>query len=162
MELDNSALIREFYDSFSRGDAEGMVNCYGDGIVFSDPAFGVLQGDDARNMWRMLLKNAKGNIKIAYSDVHADDRTGTAKWIAEYIFSKTGNRVVNKISAAFEFENGKIKRHADDFDLWNWSSQALGWKGMMLGWTGFMKKQIQQQARKSLHAFSNKKYHASE
>lgn len=149
----NSELIRTFYNSFSRHDAEGMVQCYADSIIFSDPAFGQLHGDDAKNMWRMLVQNSRGQLKISFSDVEAGEKSGSAKWIAEYTLSKTGRHVVNRISAHFEFADGKITKHNDQFDLWKWSAQALGWKGLLLGWTTFMKQRIQQQARSALRAY---------
>lgn len=155
-QLTNAELITRFYDSFSRGDAESMAGCYAEDIIFADPAFGELKGADAMNMWRMLIQNGKGKIKITCSDVKADSRTGSANWVAEYTFSKSGRHVINKIAARFEFENGKIVRHTDDFDLWKWSRQALGWKGYLLGWTSLMKNKIQFQANESL-----KKYNAS-
>lgn len=133
-----------------------MVNCYADDVVFTDPAFGELHGNDAKNMWRMLIASSKGKIKITFSDVKAEGQTGSANWVAEYIFSKSGRPVINRISAEFEFENGKIKRHKDHFDLWKWSRQALGWKGYLLGWSSFMKNKLQQQTRGLLNAYGKK------
>jgi len=77
--MNNSDLIKKFYDSFANGDAEGMVNCYDDNIVFSDPAFGELKGNDAKNMWRMLLSRSN-DIKITFENVKADDKSGSANW----------------------------------------------------------------------------------
>jgi hypothetical protein len=153
----NASLIEAFYQSFAKGDAEGMVSCYDDAIIFSDPAFGELKGDNAKNMWRMLIANSKGNTKISFDHVQADDKTGSANWVAEYIFSQTGRKVINKISASFEFANGKIVRHTDRFNLWKWSRQALGWKGWLLGWTPLMKNKIQKQTNKLLSAYKSKR-----
>jgi ketosteroid isomerase-like protein len=152
----NASLIEAFYKSFAKGDAEGIVSCYASNVVFTDPAFGTLQGDDAKNMWRMLVANSKGQLKISFDHVKADDKTGSANWVAEYTFSQTGRKVINKISAVFEFENGKIIRHTDHFDLWKWSRQALGWKGYVLGWSPLMKNKIQKQANKLLAAYKTK------
>jgi len=154
--MTNAALIDKFYSAFAAHDADGMINCYSDEIVFTDPAFGELKGNDAKNMWRMLIKNSKGNLLIKYTDVTADDKSGLANWVATYTFSKTGRPVVNKIAARFEFQNGKITRHTDHFNLWKWSSQALGLPGYLLGWSPFMKNKIQKQANELL-----KKYNAS-
>ncbi len=151
--MTNHELINSFYESFARTDAEGMVSNYADDIVFSDPAFGEQKGDDAKNMWRMLIANSKGNLKITFGNVHADDTSGSANWVAEYPFSKTGRHVVNKIAARFEFHNGKITRHTDHFDLWKWSQQALGWKGYVFGRTTFMKNKIQEQTKILLKAY---------
>lgn len=37
----HSALITRFYQAFQRLDAEAMVACYSDDVLFSDPAFGI-------------------------------------------------------------------------------------------------------------------------
>lgn len=154
--MTNSELINKFYESFACADAEGMVSCYADEIIFTDPAFGELHGEDAKNMWRMLIKSSKGEIKISFNRVNADDKTGSANWVAEYVFSKTGRQVINKISAQFEFQNGKIIRHTDHFDLWRWSQQALGLTGYLLGWSSFMKNKIQKQTKSLLKTHTKK------
>lgn len=155
--MSNEDLIKKFYTSFTANDAEGMVGCYAPGIVFEDPAFGQLEGERAKSMWRMLLERSKGNIKITFSHVKANERSGSAHWVAEYVFAQTGRPVVNVISAEFEFEDGKIIKHTDQFSLWKWSRQALGWKGWLLGWSGFMKKQIQKQTGQLLKAYMKNK-----
>ncbi|MDQ3108959.1 MAG: nuclear transport factor 2 family protein [Bacteroidota bacterium] len=152
---DNAEIIKRFYTSFSEGNANGMTSCYAPGILFEDPAFGQLKGEDARNMWRMLVANSKGNIKIIVENIKADEKTGFADWTAAYVFSQTGRKVVNKISARFEFENGLIIKHTDHFSLWNWSRQALGWKGLLLGWTPALKSKVQKQTNALLKAYIN-------
>lgn len=154
--MDNAAIIKSFYTSFAAGNAEGMISCYDPAIVFTDPAFGELKGDDAKNMWRMLVQRSKGEIKITFDNVKADEKTGSANWIAEYKFAQTGRKVINKISAQFEFENGKIIKHTDHFSLWNWARQALGWKGFLFGGTSFLKAKIQKQTKGLLKQYSDK------
>jgi len=152
--MTNSELIQNFYESFASGNAEAMINCYDSNIEFSDPAFGKLTGNDAKNMWRMLIARSNGEIKITFGNIESNDKTGSANWTAEYVFSQTGRKVTNKIAAKFEFENGKIIKHTDQFDLWKWFRQALGWKGFLLGWTGFMKSKIQKQTNYLLKSYS--------
>jgi ketosteroid isomerase-like protein len=151
--MDNQNLIRHFYESFARGDADAMAACYHDEVEFSDPAFGTLQGSDAGKMWKMLVGRAKGNLKISFSNVVADDQKGSADWVADYPFSKTGRQVHNEIHAEFEFRDGKIFRHRDTFDFWKWSKQALGPLGAVLGWSSFLKNKIRKTALESLHEF---------
>jgi hypothetical protein len=127
-----------------------MISCYHDEIQFEDPAFGLLKGEDAKKMWRVLMKRSNGQIKITFSDVQADEKKGNANWRAEYLFSQTGRNVVNVISARFEFRDGKIIKHTDTFNLWKWSRQALGLSGYLLGWTSFMQKKIRERSRKLL------------
>lgn len=152
----NEQLIFKFYTAFAKADTKTMCECYHANIQFQDPAFGILKDNDVCKMWNMLIDKSKGNIKIEFSDVKADDYSGTAKWIATYNFSKTNRKVVNVIYAQFQFKDNLIIRHTDNFDLWKWSKQALGFKGLLLGWTGFMQKQIQKQAIFSLNNYKQK------
>ena len=148
----NSALITQFYQAFQCLDAEAMAACYTDDVVFSDPAFGELRGRDAGDMWRMLTTRAK-DFSLTFDQVHADQRSGGAHWVATYLFSQTGNIVINDIQARFVFRDGKICEHHDRFDLWKWSRQALGFKGLLLGWTPLVRNAVRAQALKGLKAF---------
>jgi hypothetical protein len=108
-------------------------------------------------MWEMLCKNAK-DFSLTFSNIQLlDEEYATCNWTATYTFSKTGRRVINYIKAFMKLKDGKIIEHSDGFKLSKWAAQALGFKGVLLGWTGFMKRKIQQNARKSLIAFIEKK-----
>jgi ketosteroid isomerase-like protein len=146
------ALITQFYQAFQRLDAEAMSACYTDDVVFSDPAFGELRGRDAGDMWRMLTTRAR-DFSLTFDSVHADEHTGAVHWVATYLFSQTGNTVVNDIQARFVFRDGKICEHHDRFDLWAWSRQALGFKGLILGWTPLVRNAVRAQALKGLKAW---------
>jgi ketosteroid isomerase-like protein len=151
----NAELIERFYEAFQRHDAEAMGACYADDVVFSDPAFGELRGEEARDMWRMLVQRAQ-EFSLTYDAVDANERTGSARWVARYLFSQTGRSVVNRIQAQFVFRDGRIAEHRDTFDLWRWSRQALGLKGVLLGWTPVVQRAIRAQARKGLDAYRAK------
>lgn len=151
--MHNIDIINHFYTSFQNGDANGMISCYDANIIFKDPAFGELTGNDTMNMWRMLIEKSKGQLKINFDSVDADNKSGSALWTADYVFSKTGRKIHNKIHAQFEFQNGKIIRHSDHFDIWKWSQQAFGWKGLLFGWTPFMKAGIRKFARLNLKKY---------
>ena len=154
---DNAATIERFYSAFQKLDYEGMNACYSEDIVFSDPVFGLLRGDEVRNMWEMLCKNAT-DFSLQFSNIEMqDEEYGTCKWVASYTFSKTGNKVVNRIKAFMKLKEGIIIEHSDAFRLSTWIGQALGWKGVLFGWTGFMKKAVQKNARKNLQRFMEKK-----
>ena len=160
--MNNSALIEHFYQSFADHDAEGMVGCYHPDIEFQDPAFGILQGEAAKNMWRMLVTNNKGKIKISFHDIQVQDSKGSAHWRAEYVFSQTGRKVINHISASFEFADGKIIRHHDQFNLYTWCKQAFGLKGYLLGWSSFMQNQIQKRSNSLLQKYMMKRERESQ
>lgn len=154
--MTNQELIEKFYQSFSDGNAIGMIDCYHDDIEFEDPAFGQLKGDKAKAMWQMLLSRKGASPTIQFSNITADEKTGSATWIAAYKYGKQQRNVVNHISATFEFQDGKIIRHTDDFDLWKWSRQALGFSGLLLGWSGFMRNKIQGTTNQLLRKYMEK------
>jgi len=149
----NENLITKFYTAFANADYKTMSECYHPKIHFIDPAFGLLKEEQVSAMWQMLLLRSKGNLKIEFSNVKADDFTGSANWVATYNFSKTNRNVINKISAEFIFQDGLIIKHTDNFDVWKWSKQAFGIKGLLLGWTGFFQDKVKEQALLSLKKF---------
>ena len=151
-------LIEKFYQAFSNLDAETMVSCYHQDIVFADPGFGELKGDRAGNMWRMLCESQKGkDFRVVYDQIRADENSGSAHWEAFYTFSKTGRKVHNKIDAMFKFKDGLIIEHIDHFDLHRWARQAMGFQGLLLGGTGFFRKKLHQQTNKLLDKFIEKR-----
>jgi len=152
----NEQIIEEFYGAFAAQNPETMSSCYHPDIIFEDPAFGKLHGKDASDMWHMLIERAKGNLTVEFSEIHADNHTGTAKWTAIYHFAKTNRKVVNKINASFEFKDGLIIKHTDSFNFWNWSKQALGTTGLLLGWSSFLHKKVQYQALEALRKYQQK------
>ena len=145
-------LIETFYTALHNRNAGIMISYYHENVAFEDPVFGKLHGKQVKAMWQMLCKNGK-DLKVKFSQVEADAKTGKAHWEAWYTFSKTGRPVHNKINAQFEFKNGKIIKHTDRFDLHQWASQALGWKGKLLGGTPFFRKKLIQQTNKMLNKF---------
>ena len=153
----NKEIIEKFYNAFQQLDYKTMQDCYSNEIIFSDPVFLLLKGDEVKTMWEMLCRNAR-DFSLSYSDIELiDEEFATCKWTATYTFSKTGNKVVNNIKAFMRFRNGKIIEHSDGFRLSTWAAQALGWKGLLFGWTGFMKRGIQKNARRSLAYFMQSK-----
>lgn len=130
--------------------------CYHEKVVFTDPAFGVLHGNEARNMWRMLVERGGEQLKVSHSQVQVSGAKGSAQWRAEYPYGPKKRLVVNHIQAQFVFQDGKIIEHTDHFDLWKWTRQALGISGYLLGWSGFMQSKIQQRTRGLLKRYSEK------
>jgi ketosteroid isomerase-like protein len=125
----NADVIDRFYTALGVRDGVAMAACYAPGVSFEDPAFGKLDSDDAAAMWRMLTSRAR-DLAIEVSEVSADDRTGSARWIARYTFTQTGRPVVNDVRASFRIVDGLIVEHRDQFDWWRRARQALGWPGV--------------------------------
>ncbi len=154
--MSNGLLINNFYNAFASLESDGMNNCYHPQAVFTDPAFGELHDEQLFAMWRMLIARSDGNLIVTHANVIAEGNHGSAEWTARYNFKQTGRTIVNRVTASFEFENGKIIRHTDQFDLWHWARQALGWKGWALGWTPFFKSQLRNQTQAMLASYMEK------
>ena len=151
------SIIEKFYEAFDQLDAETMVSYYHKDIVFEDPAFGVLKGEQAKNMWRMLCSSQKKDrFKVRASNITTNQYNGSVHWEAHYIFSKTGRKVHNEIDASFEFKDGKIIKHTDHFNLHNWAKQALGFKGYLIGGTSFFRRKLKSQTNSLLKKFEKK------
>ena len=149
----NIAVVEKFYTSFQKLDYKGMAECYTNDIVFSDPVFGLLKGDEVRGMWKMLCTRAK-DFSLQFDNIKTDDNEYyTCEWTAKYIFSKSGRQVVNKCKAFMRVQDGVIIEHSDAFKYYKWVRQALGLPGLLLGWSGFMHNKIVKNARKQLTDF---------
>lgn len=160
----NLETINRFYTAFAKLDAATMATCYADNVQFQDAVFTLNGKKDTVAMWTMLCGATLGNPAskavwhLDYSDVKADASGGQAHWDANYLFSKTGRMVLNKIDAQFTFnEAGLIVKHHDSFNFWAWARQALGTPGLLLGWTPFLRAKVQATANEGLQKFLAKK-----
>jgi hypothetical protein len=151
---ENSQLIARFYEAFKKLDYSGMQTCYHPHAFFYDPVFQDLNAYEVKKMWEMLCKNAK-DFSLVFSDLQADEEYGQCKWTATYLFTATGKKVVNKITAYFKFHEGQIIEHTDDFDFWKWSRQAMGFKGFLFGWTVYFQNKVSKAARERLLQYIN-------
>ena len=151
-------VIETFYKAFKNLDADEMVACYHDDIIFEDPAFGVLKGARAMAMWQMLCTSQKGkDFKVVFSNIEGNENKGKAHWEAYYTFSKTGRKVHNRIDAEFEFKEGLIIKHTDHFNLHNWAKQALGFKGLVIGKSRYFSNKLKTQTNSLLEKYINEK-----
>jgi ketosteroid isomerase-like protein len=152
----NAELIHRFYTCFQSRDAAGMGACYTPDAEFSDPVFLSLKGAQVPAMWQMLCERGK-DLEIEFKGIEVNDRVGRASWTAFYTFTVTGRQVHNAIEARFEFQDGKIARHRDTFNLWRWAGQALGLKGTLLGWSPPVQGAIRKQAAYRLDEYMKKR-----
>jgi len=148
----HEALLREFYGRFAARDAEGMARCYHPDVAFSDPVFPMLRGEEAGDMWRMLLSRAR-DLAVTLEEASGGDEGGEARWTARYTFTRTGRPVVNRVHGLFAFRDGLIARHHDSFALWRWSAQALGPAGLLLGWSPPLRWKVRKDAARALERF---------
>ncbi len=143
---------KKFYAAFANRDAEVMAGLYDDSIEFSDPAFGKLHGERARDMWRMLLK--LGSPEITSQNFEVEGSTVRLKWEAKYPFGPNKRPVHNKVSATMRFNSsGKIIEHSDDFDMKAWMAMAMGGFGKIFGGIGLVQGVIRGGANKQLDRF---------
>ncbi|MES2828580.1 MAG: nuclear transport factor 2 family protein [Bacteroidota bacterium] len=145
-------LIHTFYTAFKAKDFITMQDCYAQNARFTDAVFKDLNATETRKMWEMLLKKGK-DLSIEFSNITATDSEVSANWEATYTFSLTGKKVVNKVKASFDIEDGKIINHCDSFNFYTWARQAFGFKGMLIGWTPFFKNKVRRTASDNLKKF---------
>lgn len=144
-------LLERFYKAFQRLDWETMAACYHPEARFKDPAF-TLEGEELGLMWKMLCTRAK-DFDLNFELGKVDEMQGVVNWEANYLFSKTGRKVNNKIKASILFKDGLIYKHDDEFDFWRWSRQAIGLPAYILGWSGAFQKAVSKQAMAQLAQF---------
>jgi ketosteroid isomerase-like protein len=146
-------VVTRFYDAFQQRDGRTMASLYHLEANFEDPAF-KLKGKAIGAMWRMLCERAQ-EFSLRYEILAADGERARVRWIANYLFSKTGRKVENHIEADITVRDGLIVEHRDRFNFWRWAAQALGPAGMFLGWSQVLKAKVRAEAAKGLNAYIN-------
>lgn len=153
----NTAVINKFYSAFQQLDYTTMNSCYRNDIVFFDPVFGLLYGDQVLSMWEMLCTNAR-DFSLTYGNIVAlDEAYTTCDWKATYTFSANGKTIVNKITANMLIADGQIIEHSDAFSMHQWSKQAFGLTGILFGWNALFQNKIKNKAKKKLLQFMQEK-----
>ncbi|MGB3586757.1 MAG: nuclear transport factor 2 family protein [Tunicatimonas sp.] len=152
-EQGHQQIIEQFYTAFQQLDAKNMIAYYDDNILFEDPAFGQLRGEQAKNMWRMLIERGKNSLKVNFYDVQGSATGGNATWEADYLFGKDRRPIHNIIQAKFIIRNGKIVEHTDQFSFWKWATMALGTPGRLFGFTPFLRNKVRKNTRAALERY---------
>lgn len=146
-------VLNTFYKAFQELDHSTMASCYHKDACFSDEVF-KLKGKEINAMWHMLCDRAT-DFNLHYSLISKENSLGV-EWQADYTFSQTKRKVCNRISAEFEFKDGKIISHKDTFDFWKWSRQALGSPGILMGWSPLLRNKVSSVANNNLNRFIDK------
>ena len=142
----NIELLTRFYTGLANGDIATIRACYTPDVVYSDPVFHRLEGERAIAMWDMFFSRDDA-MEVTFSDLVADDTTGSGNWEAKYVFSKTGRPVHNYLHSQFVFANGHIAEHHDAFNVYRWSRMALGPIGTLAGWSPPLKSTLHRQSK---------------
>jgi hypothetical protein len=150
----NKDILDGFYSAFSQKDTNRMLSYYSADVLFHDPVFGSLQGEQVAAMWRMLLERGGDDLHVTHRILSLNKDGGQVEWTARYNFGPRKRPVVNRIIATLWIANGKIYQHEDHFDFWKWSRQALGLPGYLLGWTGYLRLKVRGMAKKGLEKVS--------
>jgi hypothetical protein len=158
----NQITLNNFYEAFSRLDADAMAACYADNAQFEDEAFSLQGKREVAGMWCMLCTATqagnRADWQLSWGGVEADDTEGAVNWESHFRFAATRRMVHNRVRARFHFDaEGRIVTHHDKFNFWRWSWLALGIPGAVLGWSPAFRTQVRKQARANLNKFLDAK-----
>ena len=129
-----------------------MQECYHPEATFSDPAFGILNAEEVKAMWEMLLRRAP-DLGVNFNIESADEQSAEVSWIANYVFSATKRQVINPVHSRLVLKDGLIYQQTDSFNFHNWAKQSLGLIGMLLGGTTFLQNKTRAKARQALMTY---------
>ncbi|MCO5235441.1 MAG: nuclear transport factor 2 family protein [Chitinophagaceae bacterium] len=148
---DNRTVVERFYTAFQRLNAPEMNGLYSsNGIIYSNPVYGLLNNDEVHCMWALFCSSVK-DFSFSFSDIELlDEEYTTCRWNLSYTILQTGRKVNMRAKSFMRLSEGRIIEHSDAFRLSTFIGQAYGWTGWLFGWTGFLKKKAQLKARKSL------------
>lgn len=150
MENTPQVIMEQFYDAFSRRNPADMNCFYTNNIYFSDPIFGLLDGDKVKEMWKFMCANTLELSLLHRNFSDRGDHYFTYEWVANYRFLPTGKKVLLKAKAYMKIENGEIIEHSDAYSFYKWVRQAYGIPGWLLGWSSVFKKRVRKKMLKQI------------
>ena len=127
----NARLLEKFYASVQAHDHRAAATAIIRALLFEDIAFKLPDKQMIHAMWHMISET---DLQLSYAIETADDRHGSARWIADYTFRDTGRKVHNELRSKFTFKDGVIIAQRDDCDAWSWGMQAFGPVKGVLSW----------------------------
>ncbi|WP_223713221.1 nuclear transport factor 2 family protein [Niabella beijingensis] len=152
--MTNIDTINLFFTAFGNLDYRAMNTLYSTDIVYSDPLFGLLEGQQVYDKWEMICAGIKDFDLTVIKTEEIDQEYATCQWKATY-FSLNAQRVIDfKAKSFMRFADGKIIEHSDGFSLTAWIAQTYGLKGQFFGWLNFMKRKVQKEHQQRLERFS--------
>lgn len=156
----NARLIERLYTAIRNADAKAIEDCYAADGYFEDIAFRRRDREHIMEMWRLVC-HSKPEVTFDPNSISADERKGSGRWRAKYIYGKTatkpGRPVDNTSTSEFAFRDGRIVRHYDRCDAMAWARQAYAFpKSLVAGSIAPLRRYV---AGKKLKEFTEKSRH---
>lgn len=139
----NKPIVEEFFNAFSVGQVDKMLKLLDENIIYNDPIFGVLNGEEVRDMWMFKCNYLKDFSLTINAIDELDEEYATCNWTAKFFRNQTGHYLTMNIKSYLKIDNGKITEQSDAYKLSDWLAKVYGLKGRLFGWTGVMKKNEQ-------------------
>lgn len=155
--MTNIEIIDLFFTAFKNLDHQAMNALYSDDIVYSDPLFGMLEGEAVKNRWELLFQDVREFRLTVIKTEEIDQEYATCQWKATWISSRSKRQIVFEAKSFMRFSGNQIIEHSDGFSLTKWIAQAYGLKGQFFGWLNFMKRRVQREYRQRLIQYLNSK-----
>ncbi|WP_018629278.1 nuclear transport factor 2 family protein [Niabella aurantiaca] len=155
--MTNIEIIELFFSAFGSLDHRGMNALYSKEIIYSDPLFGMLEGEQVADKWEMVCMGIREFELTVIKTEEIDHEYATCKWKATWRSSRSNRRIRFEAKSFMRFADQQIIEHSDGFSLTKWIAQAYGIKGEFFGWTNFMKRRVQKEYQRRLEAFSDTK-----
>lgn len=155
--MTNIEIIGLFFSAFKDLNYRDMNALYREDIIYSDPLFGMLEGEQVRIKWEMVCRDVSGFELTVIQTEEIDHEYATCKWKATWRSSRSKRRIRFEARSFMRFADQQIIEHSDGFSLTKWIAQAYGVKGEFFGWTNYMKRRVQKEYQRRLEDFSNAK-----
>jgi len=117
----NGQLVREALAAWTAHDAEKVVNCYTEDVVYEDVAYGAINRGRAE-----LRKFAEGfieavpDLKLEATSIYVHNGRGHVEWVlsgTDKGLYKTGKKFSVRGASVFEMRGNRFSSNKDFYDL---------------------------------------------
>lgn len=142
-------VLLDYSNSFEKRNIKAMTACYTSDVIYFDPLFGYLDGEQVTAMWQLRLSDLD-QFAIALEKI-ADEGDGYYKMKYSISYRKKDNRPVSmNVQVFFKLDQNRIVEQSEAFSVHALLKQERGMIGHLMGWNRMMQQARKNKARKEL------------
>jgi hypothetical protein len=145
-------VLHRYQQAFSQGSIESIKRCYASDVIYFDPLYGYLHGDQVGYMW--ASKFAEFATYTISTGELADQGDGyyNMKYDIAYT-SRSQMSIKMAVQCFFKIDDERIVEQSEAFSVHELLRQERGLIGHLMGWNRMMQQSRKNKARRMLLNF---------
>ena len=150
MPANQTHIVEQFYAALNAKDLLTLRSLYHPKAEYNDEIFSL----NYKEILALWYSSMQPEMELV-AEVHSIDQQKESivtHWTISYTIASINKRITLDEVGRFEFQDGLIIRHTDEYSFYRWCAQAFGVAGMLASWSKWLRKKVRNQAYSSINA----------